>query len=426
MSQRHPSPRNVIVDGMGEIRLRSALQPIFSPAHRKAVGFEALVRARRVDDSAVSPAELFHAGLNPSEVAHIDRLCREVHIAHFADSGFESGWLFINLHPQALHLGSKQGIRHTHALMERHGVSPSRVVVEILEHAIPEEGRLAETLDYYRKLGCLIALDDFGAGHSNFDRIWRLGVDIVKLDRSMVSNATRHPKARRVLPGLVELLHETNCLVLMEGIETEEEALIALESDVDLVQGFHFARPSLLREAPQQDIPLLFQELRNRQDQESVAMSLLHKSLMERIQKAFLLACRLLPGESLPLAVAPLLAIPEIRRCYLINAEGLQIGSNLARPGAEKPSPFQPLMEAQGADWSRRAYFRRAVEKPGQPQVSRPYLSLPDKAMCITLSMAVSTPDGLQVLCSDMVWNAPSRALSTGWLLPRDTPPVAS
>lgn len=69
-------------------------------------------------------------------------------------------------------------------LLQRYQIPAARVVVETIEGAIADEGQLSESVQFYKNLGCLVAIDDFGAGHSNIERIWRLVPDIVKLDRS--------------------------------------------------------------------------------------------------------------------------------------------------------------------------------------------------------------------------------------------------
>ncbi|MEI7432124.1 MAG: EAL domain-containing protein, partial [Betaproteobacteria bacterium] len=68
--------------------------------------------------------------------------------------------------------------------------------------------------------------------------------DIVKLDRSLIVQATENPRVRRVLPKIVEIVHDLNARVVCEGVETREQHAIALDSGVDLLQGFYYARPS--------------------------------------------------------------------------------------------------------------------------------------------------------------------------------------
>jgi len=96
----------------------------------------------------------------------------------------------------------------------------------------------------YRGLGAGIAMDDFGLGRSNFDRIVALRPDIVKVDRSILTRAVGETRSRRMLPSIVELLHDAGAQVAIEGIESAAEALVAIESGADHLQGFHLAAPS--------------------------------------------------------------------------------------------------------------------------------------------------------------------------------------
>ena len=61
----------------------------------------------------------------------------------------------------------------------------------------------------------------------------------------MIRKASEQKRIRNLLPAIVDLLHQAGSLVLMEGIETMEQAMIAMDCDVDFVQGFFFAEPSM-------------------------------------------------------------------------------------------------------------------------------------------------------------------------------------
>jgi EAL domain-containing protein (putative c-di-GMP-specific phosphodiesterase class I) len=68
--------------------------------------------------------------------------------------------------------------------------------------------------------------------------------DLVKIDRSILTRTVGESKSRRMLPAIVELLHEAGAQVAIEGIESAPEALVAIEAGADHLQGFHFAAPS--------------------------------------------------------------------------------------------------------------------------------------------------------------------------------------
>jgi hypothetical protein len=74
----------------------------------------------------------------------------------------------------------------------------------------------------------------------------------------------------------------------------------------------------------------------------------------------------------------------------------------LAVDAAGPDERFAHLGNAAGANWSRRPYFRRAIEHPGRVQISRPCLALATAKSCVTLSIQLRSPDGqLLVLCGD-------------------------
>jgi EAL domain-containing protein (putative c-di-GMP-specific phosphodiesterase class I) len=206
----------------GELTLTSVFQPIFSLSHMRAVGYEGLLRAHDALDRPVSPLDVFGEAARLGDVLQVDRLAQTLHLENFKVLGAEREWLFLNVHPGALtdpYLAAA-----LLANLKRLDLSPRRIVLEVLEQRAEDLERLADAVRQFRERGFLIALDDFGAGHSNVERIWQLNPDIVKLDRIMLSHAAHRADMATILPGLVALLHEAGKLVLIEGVETEHEA----------------------------------------------------------------------------------------------------------------------------------------------------------------------------------------------------------
>lgn len=392
--------------GFLDYRVQSAFQPIFSFAHGRPVGFEGLARARDASGAPVPPPELLAADRSPAGTIFLDRLLRTLHAANFVDLGFPDAWLFLNVAPSVVVSGRTQG-PFFREMLASYGIPPERVVVEITESESSDEGSLEEAARYYKEIGCLIAIDDFGAGHSNFQRIWRLKPDLVKLDRLMVSQAVVDPAARRGLLGVAALLHEVGALVVAEGVETEAETLAALHAEVDLLQGYFLQRP-FTGPAPDFALAARFDALRHsfarqvRDDESDAGAALL--PYLEAFERA---VARLAAGESSCAAAGSLFAMSRLVRCYLLGADGAQIGENATAPGhvATRDPRHRPLEAATGAHWTHRHYFRRALANPARTQVSRPYLSLTDPRMCLTLSRAVRRADGATVVfCCDLAY----------------------
>jgi hypothetical protein len=106
-------------------------------------------------------------------------------------------------------------------------------------------------------------------------------------------------------------------------------------------------------------------------------------------------------------AMSRMLALPDVLRCYVLDVKGYQLGDNIVAHGSESCGDmrFQPISNPEGAVWARRPYFQRAVSDPRQVQVSRPYLSITDARMCITLSVMTRNAAGQDVVvCADILW----------------------
>ncbi|SDV47643.1 EAL domain-containing protein [Chitinasiproducens palmae] len=395
----------------GELTLFSAFEPVLSVSHMRPAGYEALLRAHDQAGQAVAPLSVFTQAARLGDLLELDRLSQSLHLANFRGLQRDHEWLFLNIHPAAL-----ADFRHGTALIEQMrtlDLPPQRVVLQVVEQPNADPRRLVESIHLLRRHGFLIALDHFGAGHSNIDRVWQLQPDIVKLDRGMVFHATQHAHVERVLPGLVSLLHESGRLVLIEGVETEHEALIAIEAGVDFVQGAYLAPVGTAPPSAGQvlqDMDALADRLRDR----DAARAQARESVIAPYRAALAEAVTLLRGgATLADACAGLLALPEAARCFLLDERGRQLGANVMprRPMRQRARRFMPLVDATGARWDRRPYFRSALDSPGRIAQTAPYLSINEAHLCVTLSVAFAPTahQGLQVLCADIDWSGVDR-----------------
>ncbi len=386
-----------------ELRLSSHFQPIFSLAHRRPVGYEGLIRAADAQDTPVRPHELFSTAPHGEARIALDRQCRALHVRNFVKLGNTRSWLFLNVDPQVATEGPRFGSFFAE-MLESNGLPPHRVAVELIETPFEDEARLAAAVEYYRKLGCLVVIDDFGAGYSNFDRIWRLRPDIVKIDREMTRRVTVEPLARRMFTGIISVLHEAGSLVCVEGIETEAEALVAIDANADLLQGNYFALPAA-RPPEEHVCDELFAQLFSDFRAESAEFRERRRARLEPYLAALSDAVLALSaGVERASAVRALLKLDCTERCYLVANDGSQIGASAEseRSAASRDRRLTPIQPATGTNWRTKPFFRRAMEAPGKVQITRPYLSATGPKLCVTLSYALLLNGSYHVLCVDL------------------------
>jgi EAL domain-containing protein (putative c-di-GMP-specific phosphodiesterase class I) len=226
----------------GELTLSSAFQPIFSLPNNCPIGYEALLRAHDPAGDEVPPLAVLNRSIARGRWNNLERGVQLLHMSNFTRIANASDRLFLNTQPDGF-IVSDAYRRLVEGTLKRLQLGPDRIVLEVLETPNGNMQQLVDGIASFREQGFLIALDDFGKGHSNIDRVWQLQPDIVKLDRSAIEQATRNPRFAPLLRRLVALLHETGASVLVEGVETQHEALLAIECHADFVQGFYFAHP---------------------------------------------------------------------------------------------------------------------------------------------------------------------------------------
>jgi hypothetical protein len=205
---------------------------------------------------------------------------------------------------------------------------------------------------------------------------------------------------------MVSTMHEAGSLVLVEGVELESEAIIAIDANTDLAQGYYFAHPAPGLAAGT-EVAGRFEGLHQHFQRVAVLELKDYRAEVTPYLRALeASAAQLQAGSPLPVAAQPFLALPLAERCFLLNRSGRQMGRSVlpAKSGTRADPKFDPLTRVEGSYWGHRYYFRRAISGPGQAHMARPYLSLPTAERCVTVSIAFPRENPEYVLCGDMQW----------------------
>jgi EAL domain-containing protein (putative c-di-GMP-specific phosphodiesterase class I) len=94
-----------------------------------------------------------------------------------------------------------------------------------------------------KQLGVKILLDDFGTGYSSLSYLHRFPIDVLKIDRSFITNVHEHENNKAIIKTIIELAANLNMSTVGEGIENSEDALLLQKMDCLYGQGFYYAKP---------------------------------------------------------------------------------------------------------------------------------------------------------------------------------------
>lgn len=131
-----------------------------------------------------------------------------------------------------------------HSALQRHGLSAKLLEVELTESTIVEDIHTAtESLLEIGTLGVRIAIDDFGIGYSNLSLLGRMPVDILKIDRSLVTGIAISPRDGMIAAAVIDLAHALGMRVVAEGVETRAQLQVLQRASCDEIQGYLIAEP---------------------------------------------------------------------------------------------------------------------------------------------------------------------------------------
>ncbi|MEU3522366.1 EAL domain-containing protein [Streptomyces sp. NPDC038707] len=229
-------------------------QPLVHLGDGSVRGAEALVRWLHPQHGVLGPDRFIPLAEHTGLIVPLGRWVLEESIrqarAWRERHGGQSGPLRINVNLSPCQLGHPGLVQDTVDILERAGVAPDALCLEVTESAlIGADDDLLKPLRRLAEMGVDIALDDFGTGYSNLANLRRLPVSILKLDRSFTQGMQRFPADPvdlKIVEGIVSLAHSLDLAVTVEGVETGAQAEQLRILGCDTAQGWYYARPGPL------------------------------------------------------------------------------------------------------------------------------------------------------------------------------------
>ncbi len=221
-----------------------AYQPIVETSTGKVAYYEALLRVLDDEGVPVAAADFIPAVEQLGLARIIDRHVIEQAVAELA----ENPDVTLSVNISGLTVADPLWLGHLHALLEPQSEIAKRLIIEITETVamadVDESERFVRAL---RKLGCRVAIDDFGAGYTSFRHLRQLNVDIVKIDGSFVRNLSVSRENQLFVRTLNDLANGFGLKTVAEFVETAAEAQLLGEIGVGFLQGYYYGRPQLGR-----------------------------------------------------------------------------------------------------------------------------------------------------------------------------------
>ena len=220
-------------------------QPKLSLCAGRLSGLEALVRWRNGPEGAVGPAEFIpiaeESGLIiPLGAWVLEEACRQ--LGRWRRDGVLDVPVAVNL--SAVQLCSRGMHERIGAALQRHGVDPSHLEVEITESALMRDaGAAVRCLGELGRLGVRVAIDDFGTGYSNLSQLMRLPLAALKIDRSLIAGIATHTRDVAILRAIIDMARSIGARVVAEGVEDPRQRDLLAAAGCDEYQGFLIARP---------------------------------------------------------------------------------------------------------------------------------------------------------------------------------------
>lgn len=210
-------------------------QPQIEPGTGRIIGAEALAR------SALTPSAegLFRRAAAAGLDERLSRLIQRkaLRCAAAWEGPLRNLKLSINLLPADL---AREGYENwLLEEIEAAGMDPTRLTVEITESALlVDQEVVADRLNVLRKAGISIAIDDFGTGYASLAYLTSLPLDMIKIDRGLITEIVGRERDRIVVKAMIRLARELDLLVAVEGVESTPQLALLADWGCDLYQGF--------------------------------------------------------------------------------------------------------------------------------------------------------------------------------------------
>ena len=218
-------------------------QPIYSIKDDKFCAAEALIRLTDKDFGPISPDIFIPAAEKNGLILSVGDFVLETVFKFISSHNFsELGLNYIEINLSVAQCVLNNFEEKIHKLQEKYNVSPSFVNFEITETTFSAVSNMAsENIRKLEQSGYSFSLDDYGTGYSNMQRIVKLPLSLIKLDKSLIDEMDSQ-KVGSLVRNTIKMMQDIKTHVLAEGVEKKEQLEQLKEMGCDYIQGFYFSK----------------------------------------------------------------------------------------------------------------------------------------------------------------------------------------
>ena len=229
--------------GIAKNEFEMVYQPIVDAKSLEVVGYEALLRWHHKFKEPISTSELIEIAEQSGQMPTLEEwIIKEVFSqAKVLLNNPHIKFISINLSPKGLTCDKL--VQLLEDLHNTYKVESSIIIFEHTEgYLIQNFEQGIEQMKALMKLGYRFALDDFGTGYSSLSYMSRLPVSKLKIDRSFINKIETNEKDKMMAKSIIDLAHNLNLKVVVEGVERQSQAELLREMDSDYFQGYLYSK----------------------------------------------------------------------------------------------------------------------------------------------------------------------------------------
>lgn len=234
-----------IFRAMEEHEIQVYYQPQYDAINSRLTGAEALARWIKEDGSVVMPISFIPLLEQGTEIMELDwYILREVCMLLKRQQAENIHMVSVAVNFSRWHVKEENFVQKLCETVDSYNIPHTKIEVEVTESVFTgQEAKIAQWVQGIREQGFRVAIDDFGSGLSSLSFVKDISVDVLKIDKSLISRNCEDEKERIVLESIFNFAHRLKLITVAEGVETREQLGFLRACSCKVIQGFLFARP---------------------------------------------------------------------------------------------------------------------------------------------------------------------------------------